>query len=178
MIRHWGRLRAWVGDEAASAEVYRRLDQTARLWSEGRAGLWGSPDLDQALRWKEEARPNKAWADRYDGDFDRAIRFLDASITERDRMQTEERRRLSERVDQNHRLAEAERLRAEVAEAREREAKRRRGVKRSSVSVSRSQPHSRFSWPSPRGYRPGARIGRANGPTWLHVNAWPTSRSP
>ena len=39
LIRHWGRLRAWVGAEAASAEVYRRLDQTARLWSEGLAGL-------------------------------------------------------------------------------------------------------------------------------------------
>ena len=123
LIRHWGRLRGWVGDEAASADVYRRLDQTARLWSEGLAGLWGAPDLDQALRWKEEARPNKAWADRYGGDLDRALRFLDASVTERDRMQTEERRRLSERVDQNHRLAEAERLRAEVAEAHEREAK-------------------------------------------------------
>ena len=29
LIRHWGRLRAWVGDEAASAEDYRRLDHGA-----------------------------------------------------------------------------------------------------------------------------------------------------
>ncbi len=75
LIRHWDRLRGWVADEAASADVYRRLDQTARLWSEGKAGLWGSPDLDQALRWKEEARPNKAWAARHGGDFDRGDPF-------------------------------------------------------------------------------------------------------
>ncbi len=122
LIRHWGRLRGWVADEAASAAVYRRLDQTARLWSEGRAGLWGPPDLEQALRWKKEARPNTAWAARYEGDFDRAMRFLDASITDRDRKQVEERKRLDERVEQNRRLAEAERQRAELAEAREREA--------------------------------------------------------
>jgi WD40 repeat protein len=122
LIRHWGRLRAWVADEAASADVYRRLEQTARLWSEGRAGLWGPPDLDQALRWKEQARPNTAWSARYGGDFDRAIGFLDQSIADRDRKQAEERKRQDERVEQNRRLAKAERQRAEVAEAREREA--------------------------------------------------------
>jgi serine phosphatase RsbU (regulator of sigma subunit) len=93
LIRHWDRLRGWVADEAASAEVYRRLDQTARLWSEGRAGLWGTPDLEQALRWKEEALPNKAWAARYDGDFDRATEFLKAGVAERDRKQAEEDQR-------------------------------------------------------------------------------------
>ena len=37
--------------------------------------------------------PNKAWAARYGGDFDRAIRFLDASVAERERKQAEEQER-------------------------------------------------------------------------------------
>ena len=106
LIRHWDRLRAWVDHEVESADVYRRLDQTARLWSEGRAGLWGAPDLDQALRWKEEAHPNYAWAARYGGDFDLAIRFLDASLSERARKQTEEQKKLEEKIERERRLAE------------------------------------------------------------------------
>jgi WD40 repeat protein len=123
LIRHWDRLRGWVADEAESAEIYRRLDQTARLWTEGLAGLWGSPDLDQALRWKDRARPNKSWAARYGGNFIRAIRFLDESVADRDRKLYDERKRLDERLKQNRRLAIAERKRAELAETREREAK-------------------------------------------------------
>jgi WD40 repeat protein len=119
LILHWDRLRAWVAYEAASAEIYRRLDQTARLWSEGKAGMWGFPDLDQALRWKEEARPNQVWATRYEGDFDRAIRFLDASVGERDRKEAEQRESSEFQIVQKSR-AEAVRLRAEAAEARQR----------------------------------------------------------
>ena len=175
LIRHWGRLRAWVADEAASADVYRRLDQTARLWSEGLAGLWGSPDLDQALRWRKEARPNKAWAARYEGDFDRAIRFLDASIAEHDRKQAEERKRLNERVEQNRRLAEAERQRAELAEAREREAKAAAGAPEEAQSASLDRGGALASaWPLPREYRPGgesARAIRPSGPRMMQGRA-------
>ena len=55
------------------------------------AGLWGSPDLERACV-ETRARPNQTWAARYDGDFDRAMRFLDASMAERDRREAAEPR--------------------------------------------------------------------------------------
>ena len=122
LIRHWGRLRDWVDDEAALAETYRRLDQTARLWSKGEADLWGSTDIDQTVRWKDKARPNKAWADRYGGDFDQAIWFLEESVAKREWEEREELQRRDEELERNRQLAEAQRQRAEEAEARKREA--------------------------------------------------------
>ena len=96
LIRQWRRLARWVDEEAESAAIYRRLVETARLWREGRAGLWGSPDLDLALAWRGGRRLTAAWAARYGGDFELAMEFLDRS---------EEQRQAAE--------AEAERVRAE-----------------------------------------------------------------
>src|SRR5207245_3368951 len=79
LIRLWWRLRGWVEREAGAADTYRRLDATAREWRLGRAALWGSPDLDVALAWEKEVRPNATWAARYGGDFTRAMDFLAAS---------------------------------------------------------------------------------------------------
>ena len=102
LIRQWDRLRGWVEDEADSAEVYRRLHQWAARWSEGQAGLWGTPDLELALDWKDRARPSPAWASRYGGDFDLAMRFLDSSKARRDAD------RDAERQAQRQRTAEKE----------------------------------------------------------------------
>ncbi len=77
--------------EAASADTYRRLVETARLWKDGNAALWGTPDLENALAWRETQEPNPAWAQRYGGDFELAKEFLDAS--EAKRVQDEERKR-------------------------------------------------------------------------------------
>ena len=126
LIRHWGRLRDWVNDEAASAEAYRRLDQTARLWSEGSAGLWGPTDIDKTLRWKEKARPNSAWAERYGGDFDRAFRFLEESVAGQEREQVEKQKRLDEEAKKDRLLAEAKQTIAlNAAERLAHEAERR-----------------------------------------------------
>ncbi|WP_165253283.1 NACHT and WD repeat domain-containing protein [Paludisphaera soli] len=128
LIRQWARLNVWAKEEAKSAEIYRRLEQTSRLWSEGLAGLWGYPDLDQALLWREAVRPNHAWAQRYGGDYPKAIQFLIASSNERDRKHAEEEQRKAYEADRDRRLAiaeaesrraEAERRRAEEAELRE-----------------------------------------------------------
>ena len=59
LIRQWGRMKGWVETEAASAEQYRRLEQTADLWNKGRAALWTKPDLDDARKWLAAERPTE-----------------------------------------------------------------------------------------------------------------------
>jgi tetratricopeptide (TPR) repeat protein len=100
LIRGWTRLRKWVDQEARSANIYRRIADTALLQAEGRAGLWRDPDLALALRWREENRPNATWAQHYHPEFERAMAFIDASktaneaeIAERERARRREVRR-------------------------------------------------------------------------------------
>jgi WD40 repeat protein len=81
LIRGWKRLKAWSLKEFESAVMYRRIEQTAKLWIEGRAALWSSPDLERALLWRSEQDPSQPWAKRYGNDFDTALTFLDASRT-------------------------------------------------------------------------------------------------
>lgn len=84
LIRGWERLRKWVNQEARSAQIYRRLAETAALHREGSAGLWHDPDLALALKWRDENRPNAVWAQHYNPDFDGAMSFLTASKDERE----------------------------------------------------------------------------------------------
>lgn len=79
LIRGWERLRKWVNQEARSAQIYRRLAETAALHREGSAGLWHDPDLALALKWRDENRPNAVWAQHYNPDFDGAMSFLTTS---------------------------------------------------------------------------------------------------
>ena len=79
LVRQWQQLRAWVEQEARSADIYRHLEQTARLWQHGKAALWQSPDLEHALAWEAEERPTESWAKRYGRDFELSMKFLDAS---------------------------------------------------------------------------------------------------
>lgn len=105
LIRGWERLRKWVDEEARSAQIYRRVAQTAGLHREGSAGLWHDPDLALALRWRDINRPNAVWAQHYHPDFDAAMAFIDASKT------------------------------ANEAEIAERERKRRREIRRTRIFV-------------------------------------------
>jgi len=84
LIRGWSRLKDWVDVEARSARIYRRLAETAVLYNEGGAGLWRDPDLQIALTWREEGKPNEVWARRYHPEFALAGRFLDESVAARD----------------------------------------------------------------------------------------------
>lgn len=65
LIQRWDRMNSWASEEARSAEIYRRLEQTARLWKAGEAALWTTPDLEHALDWKARNHPTAAWAQRY-----------------------------------------------------------------------------------------------------------------
>jgi len=84
LIRAWSRLKEWVEEESRSARIYRRLAETAVLESEHNAGLWGDPDLQIALTWRQQTQPNKTWAQRYHREFDLAMNFLDRSVEKRD----------------------------------------------------------------------------------------------
>ncbi|HEX8142872.1 MAG TPA: hypothetical protein VF553_09770 [Pyrinomonadaceae bacterium] len=97
LIRNWQRLKEWVNEEALSAQIYRRLAETAELYERGQAGLWRDPDLQIALNWREQTRPNQVWANRYHKGFEAAMKFLDASVARRDAELLEaERRRKKE----------------------------------------------------------------------------------
>jgi tetratricopeptide (TPR) repeat protein len=121
LIRNWERLRKWVDEEAQSARTYRRLAEAAVLHREGREGLLTDPALQLALDWRNDHKPNHAWASRYYADFDLAIAFLDASRAQRDAHLAEQER---------EREAEIERERRELEMTRDFAEKQRRSARR------------------------------------------------
>lgn len=114
LMRGWSRLKGWVEEEAQSARIYCRLSDTAGLWHDGKAGLFRDPDLQIASSWRDQEKPNAAWAEQYGGSFEAAMAFLDASHKEahaEERMREEVRQR---ELQQAKELAEANRKRAEI----------------------------------------------------------------
>jgi hypothetical protein len=82
-IRQWNTLRDWVDREAESRAMYLRLVDAAVRHREGKAKLWGNPDLQLAREWRERQHPNKAWAARYSPEFETAMAFIDKSLRHR-----------------------------------------------------------------------------------------------
>ena len=85
LMRVWERLDDWVNEEGRSAQIYRRLAETALMHGQGRAGYLRDPELTIALNWRQEQQPNEAWATRYDTAFEPTMAFLDGSVNARDR---------------------------------------------------------------------------------------------
>jgi WD40 repeat protein len=79
LMRIWTRLNVWVEDEHESSQMYKRLSDAAAMYQIGKTGLWRPPDLQLALNWQKKQKPTRAWAQRYDEAFERAIVFLDSS---------------------------------------------------------------------------------------------------
>ncbi len=79
LMRIWTRLTTWVEEESESALMYKRVSDAAAMYQIGRTSLWRPPDLQLALNWQKKQRPTRAWAQRYDVAFERAIVFLDTS---------------------------------------------------------------------------------------------------
>ncbi len=98
LIRQWKRLNDWVEEDAASAETYRRLEQTAQLWEGGKAALWSTPYLENALAWQERQHPTRDWAARYGSHFDLAMEFLEESGRKRRKDEEVWKRELQERT--------------------------------------------------------------------------------
>jgi WD40 repeat protein len=79
LMRIWKQLIKWVDEETQSADIYKRLAEAAAFYQDAKSGLWRNPELQFALKWYEETKPNSVWAQRYDPSFERAIGFLKAS---------------------------------------------------------------------------------------------------
>jgi len=84
LMRVWQRLLHWAKDERRACETYLQLAQAAARHEQGTAGLWRDPELQLALAWRAETRPSAAWARQYAPAFERTMRFLDLSKTQRD----------------------------------------------------------------------------------------------
>ncbi len=83
LMRIWGRLIDWFGEEARWAQTYRELAVDSRRYHSGEGGLYRDPQLQLALNWRQEAQPFETWARRYDPAFERAMIFLDYSEKDR-----------------------------------------------------------------------------------------------
>lgn len=84
LMRVWNRLRTWATEESQCVFNLRRLAQTAALYAEGKTGLLRDPELQMALNWRVNHKPNPAWAAQYGERLDAALHFLDASKRWRD----------------------------------------------------------------------------------------------
>ena len=98
LIRHWPRLAGWAEQEAESATMYQRLEQSAGLWKKEQAALLQAPELDIALAWKDREQPTAQWAKRYGNHFDAAMELLDASEQTRQNERQRRRRQFRQKV--------------------------------------------------------------------------------
>jgi energy-coupling factor transporter ATP-binding protein EcfA2 len=82
LISHWVLLSEWVDETMEALAVFKRLIESARLYDQGKAALYRTPDLEYALYWKNKI-PNGvaglSWALIYDVDIKEAMAFLDKS---------------------------------------------------------------------------------------------------
>lgn len=91
LIRNWTRLRKWVGEEALSANIYRRLVETARLHKQNLAGVLSGLEVEYALKWREINKPNSVWASRYHPDLDILREDYAALVSEDDRKKLDDK---------------------------------------------------------------------------------------
>lgn len=79
LMRVWDKLRNWVEEESASVEMYKRLSEAASMYQMGKTGLLRPPDLQLAISWRKNQKPNLSWAKKYHPAFERVMVYLDAS---------------------------------------------------------------------------------------------------
>ena len=79
LMRAWRRLKGWASEEARSAQMFRRLAESAALYGAEQSSLWRDPDLQLALNWYNDNQPDEHWAQLYRPGFEPAIQFLKKS---------------------------------------------------------------------------------------------------
>ncbi|MGZ5077392.1 MAG: nSTAND1 domain-containing NTPase, partial [Methylobacter sp.] len=100
LIRNWARLEQWTQEEAESAAIYRRLEQTALLHEQGKSDFYRSPELENVLAWQEKKQPTENWAKRYGSHFDLAMTFLQNSVQAQQAEREEEQRVRQREIEQ------------------------------------------------------------------------------
>jgi len=113
LIRNWERLKAWVQEEAQSARIYRRLAESALLYSRGEEGLLAGPFLEITKEWRKKQRPNRVWAYRYNPEFETAVRFLDSSVEADNQKRAAQEQERLEQIERERRELEQAQLYAE-----------------------------------------------------------------
>ncbi|MGH9768464.1 MAG: hypothetical protein ACREAB_13615, partial [Blastocatellia bacterium] len=93
LIRQWKQLDIWLNDESDWSDIYVRLADDAERYKKSQVDLWRDPQLQIALNWFADRRPNKAWGERYHPGFDAAIAFMEKSRAEREAEAERERAR-------------------------------------------------------------------------------------
>lgn len=82
LIRLWKRLNTWVAEESSSVAIYNRLAEKSRLYQIRKTGLLKNPDLEMALKWREENEPSFDWAKWHNTAFERTMAYLRKSEEE------------------------------------------------------------------------------------------------
>ncbi len=116
LMRVWERLKIWTDEEAQSAQLFRRLSETAALHAQRSAGPWRDPELQVALDWRKKEERKASWSELYGGGFDQAMNFLaeSESIREREIQEKEERRKRELDYEKTVALAEEQTLRIAI----------------------------------------------------------------
>ena len=115
LMRVWDTLQEWVQQESQSARIYKRLAETAVLYSEGKSGLYRDPDLQIAVSWQEQTPTNEAWARRYHDAYGLSMEFLRKSRDAKEKEILEKESLRQKELDQAKALAELQTQRAEDA---------------------------------------------------------------
>jgi hypothetical protein len=79
VIQSWDLLKEWIDSEAASMQMYLRLSEASALYQQGKTGLFKSPDLQSAIKWRQQNNPELSWAVQYNPAFERAMVYLRTS---------------------------------------------------------------------------------------------------
>jgi len=80
LIRQWQTLIVWVEEEIEASKTYLNLSDSAKLYKAEKKDLFKGTELEVALSWQKENKPNEIWASRYSSQFAQAITFLEDSF--------------------------------------------------------------------------------------------------
>jgi WD40 repeat protein len=75
-IPHWPRLIEWIKEEKESQDLYKRLSEKSTLFDKGLTDYLKTPDLDIALSWYEQQKPDESWSKQFDSNHQRTISYL------------------------------------------------------------------------------------------------------
>lgn len=113
LIRQWTTLAKWVDEESESAKAYERLTESALQHQNNEGDLYTGADLLRVRSWHDKipkGNAGKVWSQRYNQNFEAAIKFLEDSIKAEETATTPEldeeklliKQQLSETADLNN----------------------------------------------------------------------------
>lgn len=80
VCRNWSRESEWAKEELMAFENYKEYYETAKRYKKQQSSLLVSPELENALAWKNNPNHNEFWASKYTLNFTDTIHFIDESF--------------------------------------------------------------------------------------------------